>query len=649
MEVTIAPSSSCYFAGEEFRVNITFTNSTAPSAAARSHRRGHSISSAPLARPPTSPGVFSHKYTPSSPVPLNTAPINTPGRRGLVGGNPIPFEHPAKTRLKRLAGTKSLSTSLSQTEVEQIVVEAGSASPSRDRKVSSEKPFPSNHPHARKQSVQWNLIENVPPPTAHLSPHPLSLDVINEVDLASPPVTPGFPSPALAGSSAEPPLPHAAPGAPSSTDSRGAGIEFPRGGNRKSASVGILPIQGAETLLWAYAQVSGNVEIDEDTVDYSNLSIIRTRVARSGPIGGGRMDLHDRNTGSPQQTEGSWSSFFGLSSLSPYRNTSPSPSSFLSSMLSVRANPARMMPQPGPSGAPNSLPTFNPPQSMLAVDLTLAPGESKTYTYTVRLPSALPPTYRGRTFKFSYNLVVGTCRGKVAGADSQSRLLRIPLRVYNHVSVSRPSVRYDLLWPATLTGRSDFGAHVDEVLNTPPRHAVKTGLRPARVGPQGDLLRQFGRDLIRGQVRQDHDDIEDVIDHTTGDGCRLAVEVLTRQAKKGVITGQILQAEQHHDMAINLGRTPFSLDIPSDASPGFGIDVDGKGGGGLEWRVRICFLVGDGNDKLDLVGGDGEWGVSKAAGDGEGLGKLETVECEVPMIVLPAHTVFASIPVSFPV
>lgn len=55
-------------------------------------------------------------------------------------------------------------------------------------------------------------------------------------------------------------------------------------------------------------------------------------------------------------------------------------------------------------------------------------------TYSVRLPSALPPTYRGRTFKFSYNLVVGTCRGRAAGADSQSRLLRIPLRVYNHVS-----------------------------------------------------------------------------------------------------------------------------------------------------------------------------------------------------------------------
>jgi len=126
MEVTIAPSSSCYFAGEEFRVNITFTNSTAPSAVARSHRRGHSISSAPLARPPTSPGTFGHKYAPGSPAAVNSAPLNVPWRRGLVG-SPTPPEHPAKTRLKRISGSKSLSTSLSKAEVSQIVIETGSS------------------------------------------------------------------------------------------------------------------------------------------------------------------------------------------------------------------------------------------------------------------------------------------------------------------------------------------------------------------------------------------------------------------------------------------------------------------------------------------------------------------------------------------
>jgi hypothetical protein len=117
-------------------------------------------------------------------------------------------------------------------------------------------------------------------------------------------------------------------------------------------------------------------------------------------------------------------------------------------------------------------------------------------------------------------------------------------------SVGRPSVRYDLLWPSTITGKSDFDARVEEVLNNLPRAAAaKSGVllcrasarsdqdtvaRSARQSPQTDLLVQFGRDLIRGQVRHDHDDVEDVIDHATGDGCRLAVEVLTRQAKKGM-------------------------------------------------------------------------------------------------------------------
>jgi RAB6A-GEF complex partner protein 2 len=258
-----------------------------------------------------------------------------------------------------------------------------------NRKVSSEKPFPSHHPHARKQSVQWNAVENTPPPTAHSSPHPLSLDPINETELSNSPLTPGLASPAIGGPS-EPPPPHAAPGVASSTANpspRGLGIEFPsesRIGKRtgpKSASAGNLPIQGAETLLWAYAQVSGSVEIDQDTVDYSSLSNIRTKLARSGPIGGGRMDLHDRTPNSAPPTDGSWSSFFGLPSLSPYRNTSSSPSSFLSNMVSARSSSARMAP-PSPSGAPNALTTFNPPQSMLAVDLTLGPGESKTCTRT---------------------------------------------------------------------------------------------------------------------------------------------------------------------------------------------------------------------------------------------------------------------------
>ncbi|TFK71686.1 hypothetical protein BDN72DRAFT_855998 [Pluteus cervinus] len=68
IRVVITPSQSSYFAGEPFSVTITFTNMRTPersplikgsgSGHGHGHKRGsHSISSAPLARPPTSPGT----------------------------------------------------------------------------------------------------------------------------------------------------------------------------------------------------------------------------------------------------------------------------------------------------------------------------------------------------------------------------------------------------------------------------------------------------------------------------------------------------------------------------------------------------------------------------------------------------------------
>jgi RAB6A-GEF complex partner protein 2 len=110
------------------------------------------------------------------------------------------------------------------------------------------------------------------------------------------------------------------------------------------------------------------------------------------------------------------------------------------------------------------LPTFEVQSAMLAVDLELAPGESRSCapllpphcplslyslisvsadTYTVDLPENLPPTYRGRAMRFSYEFAVGTCKaadkdkgkGKVpaVGSGSTSRVMKVPIRVYNHV------------------------------------------------------------------------------------------------------------------------------------------------------------------------------------------------------------------------
>ena len=102
------------------------------------------------------------------------------------------------------------------------------------------------------------------------------------------------------------------------------------------------------------------------------------------------------------------------------------------------------------------LPTFEVRPAMLAVDLTLLPGESRSCgcffpplvivvclwfidTYSILLPENLPPTFKGRSLRFSYELIVGTCRATSGGtgstsANSVSRVMKVPIRMYNHVS-----------------------------------------------------------------------------------------------------------------------------------------------------------------------------------------------------------------------
>lgn len=94
-----------------------------------------------------------------------------------------------------------------------------------------------------------------------------------------------------------------------------------------------------------------------------------------------------------------------------------------------------------------------------------------------------------------------------------------------------------------------------------------------------------------------------------------------------------VHAQYHSSIAMDSRRIAFSLDIPSDASPAFRVTLDdaaaseisGPVPGGLEWRVRMCFLVsmgseqwGDGSATRHLVrdGSGGEWGTSWKATPG---------------------------------
>jgi hypothetical protein len=60
--------------------------------------------------------------------------------------------------------------------------------------------------------------------------------------------------------------------------------------------------------------------------------------------------------------------------------------------------------------------------------------------YELKLPADLPPSFKGKSFKFSYNVSVGTNRIQLTGNTGSgggtqvSRVLKVPVRIYNHVA-----------------------------------------------------------------------------------------------------------------------------------------------------------------------------------------------------------------------
>lgn len=141
VRVVVTPSQSSYFAGEPFSVTITFTNTRSPEAgpskpSSHSHKRGaHSISSAPLARPPTSPGTPRSALTQS---PNRTKPLDElPRRKGFIGKtkpNPLLPQSTEnlpdliEQRRKRQLAPKALSVSISPSELEGTLAEGTAVS-----------------------------------------------------------------------------------------------------------------------------------------------------------------------------------------------------------------------------------------------------------------------------------------------------------------------------------------------------------------------------------------------------------------------------------------------------------------------------------------------------------------------------------------
>ncbi|KAF5376951.1 hypothetical protein D9615_007252 [Tricholomella constricta] len=622
VRVVVTPSQSSFFAGEPFAVTVTFTNMRSPESGPSrpyTHKRAaHSISSAPLARPPTSPGT-PRAVVPSVHVQTKTKD-DAPARKGLIGKAHRPpkgsdvLPELIEQRRKRLLA-KSLSVSIAPHEIDEQLGEANvprSASfaqasfsgasdprfPPTSPRISSPLtrsdalPLGTNHPHARKQSVidgqlPMELISgptSAPPaspytPNASTSTFSLALDPIAEGVLSPYPSTPSIVSPTIETPTHHPPFSALETGSTNSVYAyppprharqqsqiglghppnsvKSHGINPPR-----SAFSSTFPQSNTELILYSYAQLKGMLSITPVSgvlttpEQRHTLNATRAALLKRSVVGGGRMDISSSLHQPPSATQHrrrpthSRSSSFStglLSLLSPtslVASTSAPPGSPGPFTPTHRSRPSISGFSPSPSPVtsifPNTggdgggvglglgipaigpsvvneeidpevpLPTFEIQPAMLAVDLSLLPGESRSYTYTTVLPDNLPPTFKGRALKFSYELVIGTCRAGPssgpgsASANSVSRIMKVPIRVYNNVVVGRNPRPYDVLWPlskdANTLSRESQGKVVEETGKMVKRLGkiplVPSPLASSAIGGTYDDLQDYARRLL---------------------------------------------------------------------------------------------------------------------------------------------------------
>ncbi|KAK8087040.1 hypothetical protein PG994_002014 [Apiospora phragmitis] len=215
---------------------------------------------------------------------------------------------------------------------------------------------------------------------------------------------------------------------------------------RRSSNMSMLgPAKLPEALMMGYAQVQGSFTLDGSLIELAPFEQVKRKAVLGGQGGGViGIDTPKRDSGLLKSFGwGSWGSSIG----------ELLGAGELSSIKDMR----------GAAGS-KSVPLLSTPQTILFVDLNLAPGESRTYEYTFKLPKGLPPTHRGKAIKISYSVVIGTQRPG-GTREQQVKSVEIPFRVLGSVNSHGEILGHDLMSPYILLRDAGKSRLLDKMAN----------------------------------------------------------------------------------------------------------------------------------------------------------------------------------------
>ncbi|KAJ5618445.1 hypothetical protein N7528_007088 [Penicillium herquei] len=296
----------------------------------------------------------------------------------------------------------------------------------------------------------------------------------------------------------------------------------------------------SQALLMGYAQISASFTVDGSLVNQS----VFDEVKRKGVVGGqaGTGGLPGRSNSSNPDRSRKGGGFWGALK---WNAIEESINGFLSTNELDGLREMRGV------ASSRSIPLLSTPQSLLFVDLRLAPGEEQSYSFSFSLPKGLPASHKGKAIKISYNLVIGTQRPSGPNDIQRVNRINIPFRVYSGVNDKGDVLGHDLMSPYVLlrdeakvqkvgpetpvvsqpqslsglwNSAGDFLSYVDEILDQRARsNSLFPTWYPSR---ETDKLRRTSPSVVLNQAVQSRRSPNRF--EIARDGRRIAVVVLNR-------------------------------------------------------------------------------------------------------------------------
>ncbi|KAG4091879.1 Rgp1-domain-containing protein [Neocallimastix lanati (nom. inval.)] len=93
------------------------------------------------------------------------------------------------------------------------------------------------------------------------------------------------------------------------------------------------------------------------------------------------------------------------------------------------------------------IPIYSTAPGILFCDLTLEPGQTKIFDYSIVLPSSIPPTYYGKSIKINYSVHIGIQKTPLNVIPYS---ITLPFKVFSYVENDGSKPAYDIMNPVII-------------------------------------------------------------------------------------------------------------------------------------------------------------------------------------------------------